>query len=154
MSPSPDETPTLPQGPGFGFTFLYYFVGTALITTLMATQTLGLGMETGVPNRFGLLFGVIGGLLGASFNRSSTLTLTCPNQKTFKQQLTNILAEMGYSEVPDARTDGILVFQRSALRQIFSGRVYVLIDGKQAHLSSRTSHLRRLRQQLESAGIR
>lgn len=154
MSSSPNETPTLPQGPGFGLTFLYYFVGTALVTALLATQTLGVGLETGVPNRFGLVFGVIGGLVGASLNRSSTLTLTCPSQKTFKQQLTNILAEMGYSEMPDARTDGILVFQRSALRQAFSGRVYVLMEGKQAHLSSRTSHLRRLRQQLEQAGIR
>ena len=154
MTPSPDDTPALPQGPGFGLTFLYYFVGTALVTTLLATQTLGVGLETGVPNRFGLLFGGIGGLVGAILNRSGTLTLTCPSQKTFKQQITNILADMGYSEVPDARTDGILVFQRSALRQMFSGRIYVLIEGKQAQLSSRTSHLRRLRQQLEQVGIR
>ena len=154
MAPSPDETPTLPQGPGFGLTFLYYFVGTALITALLATQVLDVGRDTGSPNQFGLLVGAIGGLVGASLNRSSTLTLTCPSQKTFKQQLTNILADMGYQEVPDARDDGVLVFQRAALRQVFSGRVYVLIEGKTAHLSSRTSHIRRLRQQLEQAGIR
>jgi hypothetical protein len=154
MAPSPDETPTLPQGPGFGPTFLYYFVGTALVTALLATQTLDVGLDTGIPNQFGLLFGVIGGLVGASLNRTRTLTLTCPSQKTFKQQLTNILADMGYQEVPNARDDGILVFQRAALRQLFSGRVYVLIEGKTARLSSRTSHVRRLRQQLEQVGIR
>ncbi|MEB3291197.1 MAG: hypothetical protein VKI82_14865 [Leptolyngbya sp.] len=154
MAPSPDETPNLPQGPGFGLTFLYYFVGTALITALLATQVLDVGLDTGIPNQFGLLLGAVGGLVGASLNRSSTLTLTCPSQKTFQQQLTNILAEMGYHEVPDARDDGVLVFQRAALRQVFSGRVYVLIEGKTARLSSRTSHIRRLRQQLEKAGIR
>jgi hypothetical protein len=154
MTSTPDGTPTLPQGPGFGVTFLYYFVGSALVTTLMATQTLGIGLETGQANPFGLLFGVIGGLVGASFNRSSTLTLTCPNQKTFKQQLTNILAEMGYSEVPDARDDGILIYQRTGLSGRFSGKIYVLIEGKTANLGSRVSHLRRLRQQLEKAGIR
>ena len=154
MDPTPDETPTLPQGPGFGITFIYYFVGTALITTLLATQTLGLGLETGRPNQFGLLFGIIGGLVGASVNRSDSLTLTCPSQKTFKQQLNTILAEMDYVKAPDARADGILVYQRPGLQGLFSGRIYVLISGNQAHLSSRKSHLRRLRQQLEQAGIR
>lgn len=154
MSPSPDETPALPQGPGFVPTFLYYFVGTALVTTLMASQTLGLSLETGGGNRFGLVFGLVGGLVGAILNRGSTLTLTCPSQKTFRQQLTNILAEMGYVEQPEARTDGIVVYQRPALQGVFSGRIYVLIAGKQAQLSSRASHLRRLRQQLERAGIR
>lgn len=154
MTPTPDDTPTLPQGPGFGLTFLYYFVGTALVTTLMATQTLGIGLETGQPNQFGLLFGVIGGLVGASLNRSGTLALTCPSQKTFRQQLANILSEMGYGEVADARDDGILVYERTGLSGRFSGKIYVLIDGKTATLSSRTSHLRRLRQQLEKAGIR
>lgn len=154
MTSPTDDTPTLPQGPGFGLTFLYYFVGTALVITLLATQTLGVGLETGQPNQFGLLFGVIGGLVGASLNRSSTLALTCPSQKTFRQQLTNILAEMGYQEVTDTRDDGILVYQRTGLSSRFSGKIYVLIDGKTATLSSRTSHLRRLRQQLEKVGIR
>lgn len=154
MPPTPDDIPTLPQGPGFGLTFLYYFVGTALVTALLATQTLGVGLETGQPNQFGLLFGIVGGLVGASLNRSGSLVLTCPNQKSFRQQLNTILAEMDYSEVPDARTDGILVYQRSGLQGMFSGRIYVLITGKQAQLGSRNSHLRRLRQQLEKAGIR
>jgi hypothetical protein len=137
-----------------GVTFLYYFVGTALVTSLLATQTLGLGLETGRNNPFSLLFGIIGGVVGASLNHSSSLTLTCPNQKSFRQQLNAILAEMDYSEAPDARTDGILVYQRSGLQGVFSGRIYVLISGNQAQLSSRNSHLRRLRQQLEQAGIR
>jgi hypothetical protein len=153
-TPTPDDKPTLPQGPGFAFTFLYYFVGTALVTALLATQTLGVGLETGIPNRFGLLFGVVGGGIGALTNRSRSLTLPCPSQKNFQQQLNTILTDMGYAAVPDARTDGVMVYRRNALRQLFSGPVYVLLEGKQAHISSRTVQLGRIQRQLEAAGIR
>jgi hypothetical protein len=35
------DKPTLPEGPGFGLTFLYYFSGIALVTTFLAIKTLG-----------------------------------------------------------------------------------------------------------------
>jgi hypothetical protein len=154
MTPTSDEKPTLPQGPGFGLTFLYYFAGTALVTTLLATKTLGVGLETGIPNQFGLLFGAIGGGLGALVNRSSSLILTCPSQKNFKQQLTTILAEMGYTESTTPRTDGILVYCRPPLSQAFSGKIYVLLEGKKAQLSSRAIQVNSLRKQLAKAGIK
>ncbi|MGF1570042.1 MAG: hypothetical protein ACFCVD_18560 [Nodosilinea sp.] len=147
QSPATDD-PTLPAGPGFGLTFLYYFSGTALVTTLLAVKTLGIGLETGFPNQFGLLFGAIGGLLGATVNRSTTLELPFSSQKKFRQKLEAVLAEMGYSEDTDVPLEGILVYRRPFLRQLFSGKVYVLLGHKQATLRSRVMHIQRVKRKL------
>jgi hypothetical protein len=142
------EKPTLPEGPGFGLTFLYYFSGIALVTTLLAVKTLGLSLDTGIPNQFGLVFGAIGGVLGATFNRSTVLDIPFSGKKNFKQQLEAVLDDMGYTQDANANLDGILVYRRSAIRQIFSGKIYVLLEDKQAHISSRASHIRTIRRKL------
>ncbi|HIK46448.1 MAG TPA: hypothetical protein IGR64_16435 [Leptolyngbyaceae cyanobacterium M65_K2018_010] len=154
MAPPIDEKNLLPPGPGFGVTFLYYFLGTALVTTLLARQTLGVALDTGVPTQLGLLCGGVGGMLGALVNRSRTLVLACPSQKKFQLQLTTLLAEMGYSPALEEAPDGLLVYQRSALGQWLSGKVYVQIEGNRAHIRSRATHLRRLQKRLEQAGIK
>ncbi|WP_017298999.1 hypothetical protein [Nodosilinea nodulosa] len=148
------DEPTLPSGPGFGLTFLYYFCGTALVTTLLAVKTLGIGLDTGLPNQYGLLFGTVGGVLGALINRSSTLNLPISSRKTFKRELDATLAEMGYAEDTEAGLDGILVYQRPFLRQLLSGRIYVLLGDKQAQIGSRANHIRRLKKRLQASGIR
>lgn len=151
MADHPDPTQseaTLPQGPGLALTFLYYFSGTALVTTLLAVKTLGVGLDTGIPNQFGLLFGAIGGTLGTIFNRSLTLELPYTSRKRFKANLDQALETMGYTEVSAAGTDHISVYTRSAIRQLFSGRVYVLFGENQATISSRAMHVRRLQRRL------
>ncbi|MBE9157282.1 hypothetical protein IQ265_10675 [Nodosilinea sp. LEGE 06152] len=148
------DEPTLPSGPGFGLTFLYYFSGTALVTALLATKTLGIGLDTGLPNLYGTAFGAVGGLLGALVNRSTTLALPISSRKTFKRELDAALAEMGYTEDSDANLDSILVYRRPLVRQLLSGRVYVLIGEKQAQISSRAIHMGGIRKRLEASGIR
>ncbi len=143
------EKPTLPEGPGFGLTFLYYFSGVALVTTFLAIKILGVTLDTGIPNQFGLVFGAVGGVLGATFNRSITLDIPISSQKKFKQKLAAILRDLGYSEDANAHMDGILVYRRSSIRQLFSGKVYVLIEDKQAHISSRATHIRSIRRKLD-----
>jgi hypothetical protein len=135
------EEPMLPEGPGFGLTFLYYFSGIALVTTVLAIKLLGVGLDTGIPNQFGLLFGAIGGALGATFNRSKVLDVPFTSQKAFKRKLEDTLNAMGYTQDLNANQDSILVYHRSALRQLFSGKVYVLLEDKQAHISSRANHI-------------
>lgn len=142
-----DESP-LPQGPGFGLTFLYYFSGTALMATLLANKSLGLSLDTGIPTQFGVLLGVIGGILGALVNRSTTLEVPLSSQKKFKQQLDTLLAEMGYTEEENSRTDGILVYRRPPLRQLLSGKVYVQLGSKKAAIHSRVTHMRRIKNKL------
>jgi hypothetical protein len=142
------DEPTIPQGPGFGLTFLYYFSGTALVTTFLAVKTLGIGLETGVPNQFGLLVGAVGGVLGAIFNRSMILELPFKSRKTFQRNLDETLAAMGYTEDKAADYDGILVYRRAALRQLFSGKIYVHLGAGQATISSRAMHVRSLKKRL------
>ncbi len=142
------DEPTLPQGPGWGLTFLYYFLGTAMVSTLLASKSLGVSLDTGLPSQFGLLLGIIGGILGTLVNRSSMLELPIRNPKKFKQQLDTVLADMGYTEVSDARSDGVLVYGRPLLRQLLSGKVYVQLNPKQAAISSRVSHIRQIKRQL------
>jgi hypothetical protein len=142
------DKPTLPEGPGFGLTFLYYFSGIALVTTFLAVKTLGVGLETGIPNQFGLAFGAIGGVLGATFNRSKILNVPFKSKKVFDRKLDAALTAMGYTEDPNANLEGIQVYRRSTIRQLFSGKIYVLVDGQQARISSRASHIRGLRRKL------
>jgi hypothetical protein len=142
------DEPYIPQGPGFGLTFLYYFAGTALVTTFLAVKTLGIGLDTGVPNQFGMLVGGVGGLLGAIFNRGMTLELPFSSAKTFRRNLDETLATMGYTEDPTADYDGILVYRRPPLRQAFSGKIYVHIGNQQATISSRAMHVRSLKKRL------
>jgi hypothetical protein len=144
------EEPILPEGPGFGLTFLYYFSGAALVTTLLAIKTLSVGLETGIPNQFGLVVGAVGGLLGASFNRSMTVDIPFTSKKVFTQKLETCLNAIGYTEDKAASGKGILVYQRPLLSQLFSGRVYVLLEDKQAHIRSRAMHVRAIRRKLET----
>ncbi|MBW4459309.1 MAG: hypothetical protein KME47_03590 [Nodosilinea sp. WJT8-NPBG4] len=148
------DEPTLPSGPGFGLTFLYYFSGTALVTALLAVKSLGIGFDTGMPNLYGTLFGTVGGLMGAFVNRSTTLALPISSRKTFKRELDAALAEMGYTEDSEANLEGILVYRRPFVRQLLSGRVYVLLSEKQAQISSRAVHMGSIKKRLEASGIR
>jgi hypothetical protein len=142
------EKPTLPAGPGFGLTFLYYFSGIALVTTLLAVKTLGVSLDTGIPNQFGLIFGAVGGLLGAAFNRSMTLRVPFTSKKVFQQRLNTILNDMGYSEDSNANLEGVDVYRRPLVSQLFSGKIYILLDDKQAQISSRASHVRSIKRKL------
>ncbi|MGB3137585.1 MAG: hypothetical protein WBG38_10265 [Nodosilinea sp.] len=149
------DEPTLPSGPGFGLTFLYYFSGTALVTALLAVKTLGIGLDTGLPNLYGTMFGAVGGLTGAMINRSTTLEVPISSRKTFKRELDAALVEMGYTEDTDAALDnGVLVYRRPFLRQLLSGRVYVLLKESQAQISSRAVHMGGVKKRLEASGIR
>ncbi|HSM82495.1 MAG TPA: hypothetical protein VLS96_12455 [Nodosilinea sp.] len=152
-APPPSDI-SLPAGPSFGLTFLYYFCGTALVTSLLAVKTLGIGLDTGLPNLYGSLFGVVGGTLGALVNRSTTLTLPISSRKTFRRELDAALAEMGYTEDEEAKLEGILVYRRPFVRQLLSGRVYVLLTEKQAQISSRAVHMGGIKKRLEASGIR
>jgi len=146
--PDQSSPPSLPQGPSFVLTFLYYFSGTALITTFLAAKTLGVGLNTGIPNQFGLVFGTVGGLLGAAVYRSVTLEMAITSRQAFLKRLNRALEDMGYQLDPDANEDGIRVYTRPFLRQLFSGKVYVQVRDTQAVISSRAIHIRGIKRRL------
>ncbi|MGP1373477.1 MAG: hypothetical protein ACTS3T_11670 [Almyronema sp.] len=137
---------TAQPGPGFGFTFLYYFAGIGLITTLLAAQSLHVRLETGIPAQLGIGVGLLGGLIAAYFNQTLLLEVPFQSKKQFLRSLNQSLNEMGYT--PAAEAEGVLVYQRSPLSQLFSGKVYVQISENNALIFSRAIHIRSLRQRL------
>ena len=137
----------MPKGPGFLPTFLYYFSGTALVSTLLAMRALDVSLNTGIPNQLGLIAGVFGGAVGAYFNRSVVLDVPFKHRKKFLKTLNVALAEMGYKLSSD--TEDAIVYQRSPLRQLLSGKVFVQITGQTATICSRSVHIKGLRKRLK-----
>lgn len=142
------DEPTLPQGPGWGVTFLYYFSGTALVTTFLALKLLNVGLATGIPNQLGLVAGLGGGILGAYVNHSSALEIPYKNRKGFLKRLEAILEDMGYSQDPEFEEDPFQAYRRSPLRQMFSGRIYVQLRSDRALIAGRSLQLRALKRRL------
>lgn len=142
------DEPTLPQGPGWGITFLYYFSGTALVTTLLAMKILNLSLDTGIPNQLGLVAGAFGGVIGAYVNHNNTLEVPYKNRQGFLKRLEPILADMGYSEDPETVSEGFQTYRRPLLRQLFSGRIYVQCLSDRAVIAGRSLQLRALKRRL------
>jgi hypothetical protein len=134
-------------GPGFWATFYYYFTGMTLVVAVLASQVLGLSLTQPLPYRYGITLGLVAGLVGAYFNRSVTFSLEFKNKKAFTKTLNKTLSDMGFE--PKSEIDDFVVYQRPALRNIFSGKVFVQIDDGIATIISRASIIRRLRQKIE-----
>ena len=148
MPNNPSEQPIVPQGPGFGLTFLYYFSGTALVTTFLAIKTLHVSLETGIPSQFGLAFGLIAGVLGAYVNQTRTLEIPYKNRAGFLKRVETQLENLGYHEDLE-RSNGVKIYTRPPLRQLFSGRIYLQLANNKATFSSRATHIRALKKHLE-----
>ncbi|MEO0489246.1 MAG: hypothetical protein AAF215_23825 [Cyanobacteria bacterium P01_A01_bin.123] len=137
-------------GPGFFLTFLYYFSSTTLLASLVAAQSLHIPYGTGIPMQMGAAVGVFGGLLGGYLNRSATITVPFTSRKRFLPQLNATLTDMGYTKTKTLDDDNgeIWVYQRSILRQLLSGKIYVQMSDKTATITSRIVHLRGIRKGL------
>ncbi|MCA1991088.1 MAG: hypothetical protein LDL41_03440 [Coleofasciculus sp. S288] len=134
-------------GPGFWATFCYYFTGLTLIGAILASKALGLSLATGMPYRLGMVFGLLGGLVGAYFNRTATLSLEFQNEKTFTTTLNNALAEMGFEQ--KSELDDFIVYQRPAFSHLFSGSVFVQIEKGVATIVSRSTNIKRLHKKIQ-----
>lgn len=134
----------MPQGPGFLVTFLYYFSSTTLIVIFVTSKGIGMSLETGLPYQFGILFGLVAGLLGAYFNRSATISVSFRNKKTFIKTLEQALSEMGFQK--KSQLEEFAVYQKSAISTLFSGKVLVQIDQNSATIIGRSSNIKRLSQ--------
>jgi hypothetical protein len=89
-----------------------------------------------------MVFGLLGGLIAAYFNRTATLSLEFQNEKAFSTTLNNALAEMGFE--PKSELDNFVVYQRPSLSHLFSGSVFVQIEKGIATIVSRSSNIKQL----------
>ncbi|MEM9214783.1 MAG: hypothetical protein AAGD25_10595 [Cyanobacteria bacterium P01_F01_bin.150] len=140
-------------GPGFASTFLYYFVTTTIIMTAIALRATGLGLDSGFPQQFGLLIGLLGGMAGGYFNRTTTFSVSSASPTKLLKLLETILADMGYevSEESERFDDDIALYQRSGLRSFFSGNVFVQIEKRQITVAARSISLKRIQAALEDS---
>ena len=136
-------------GPENSLTFLYYFGTTTLITIVLASLVLHLSPMGAVTNQLGLVMGLVGGALGLYFNRSVTLEQPIKGHKVFLNQISQPLAELGYTPVDDDSLPAdMVVYGRRSLRGLLSGKVYIRLDAKAAYITSRAVHIRGLKQKL------
>jgi hypothetical protein len=137
-------------GPGFVATFLYYFVTTALVATFAASQGLGVGISTGLPQQLGLLLGLLAGGMGGYFNRTTSISVAVKDQPTFKKTLDTALEEMGYINSREEE-DGVIVYWRSPIRRLLSGKVFVKFeDENDVTIASRFIHLKGLQRRIDA----
>ncbi|MEL6398168.1 MAG: hypothetical protein AAFR26_03670 [Cyanobacteria bacterium J06626_4] len=136
----------LPIGPGASFTFLYYFSTAAFITALFTARTLGVGIMTPLPVEFAVAGGAIGSALGVIFNRSSTLTIPVTSPKKFRQEVTRVLGEMGYSL--QATEGSVSRYQKANASRFFAGDIYVQPRPDTTVFVSRASNIRTLKRRL------
>ena len=145
---SPAMTESNP-GPENSLTFLYYFGITTLITVGLASLVLNLSPMSSIANQLGLAMGLVGGALGLYFNRSVTLKQPIKGHKVFLNQISQPLAELGYTLDDDDRFPAdVVVYSRRNLRRLLSGKIYIRLDAKTAYITSRAVHIRGLRQKL------
>ncbi|MEO0432006.1 MAG: hypothetical protein AAF151_09960 [Cyanobacteria bacterium J06656_5] len=137
-------------GPENSLTFLYYFGTSTLITLGLASVVLKLSPMSAIPNQLGLAMGLVGGCLGLYFNRSITLKQPIKGHKVFLNQISQPLAELGFTQVDDdSLAADIVMYSRSKLRGLLSGKVYIRLEPKTAYITSRAVHIRGLKQKLE-----
>ncbi|MEM6253503.1 MAG: hypothetical protein AAF821_11325 [Cyanobacteria bacterium P01_D01_bin.156] len=140
---------TSSPGPENSLTFLYYFGTTTLITIVLASLVLHLSPMSAVPNQLGLVMGVVGGFLGLYFNRSITLKQPIKGHKVFLNQISQPLAELGYTPLEDDSLPAdLVVYARQNVRGLLSGKVYIRLEPKMAYITSRAVHIRGLKKTL------
>lgn len=135
-------------GPGFLPTFLYYFTGMLVITTLISAQVLHVSISTGTPIQLGVIVGLAGGLLGAVRNRTKVVTLPIKKRDGFAEQLEDTLTDLGYRKIDTPALpvdDTVTVYEpSSATKWFLAGRVYVQFSKKQVTIASRASVIKRI----------
>ena len=133
-------------GPENSLTFLYYFGTTTLITIVLASLVLHLSPMRGVPNQLGLAMGLAGGALGLYFNRSITLKQPIKWLNVFLNEISQPLAKVGYTRgVDESLPADLVMYARSNVRGLLSGKIYIRLEAKTAYITSRAVHIRGLK---------
>lgn len=132
------------QPPGFGLTFFYYFAVTNLIVIGLVSRRFGVSWLDPHIYPIGLCAGLIAGILGTSFNRNVTVTTTVKRPAVWLKTLNETLAAMGFE--PQKELEDFTIYQKTAIATLFSGRVFLKLEGKTATIIGRASVIRKLKE--------
>lgn len=102
------------------------------------------------PYRYGLIVGLLAGLLGGYFNHTQTVSQSFKSRRdiqTFTERLQNALQEMGFEE--KGKEEDYTVYEKSRLQTFFSGKMLVQMNRKGASVSGRAINMRKLKEKLD-----
>ena len=141
---------SLPEGPGIAISFLYYFSTTTMIVAFFYSQSLDTSMFSPLPYRYGMVFGVVTGAIGAYLNRSKTISTSFKKSRAkqeFSNKLQEALVEMGFE--PKSEEEDYTIYGKSSLKSFFAGKIFVQIDKKSAAIAGRATDLKKLSKKLD-----
>ena len=126
------------EPPGIGITFLYYFACTNLIVFFIGfTQGARLGIEQSLLYQLGLGVSVVTGILGATFNRSVTVTAVYKKSRVFEKNIQEVLTDLGFTATSEL--EGFTIYKIPSVKSLFVGKVFVEIDKRSATIICRSS---------------
>ncbi len=121
-----------------------------MIVAFFCSQSLGTGMLSPLPYRYGMICGVLTGTIGAYLNRSKTISTSLKTSRAkqeFSKKLQQTLVEMGFEE--KYREEDYTIYGKSSLSSFFTGKVFAQIDKKEATIIGRATDLKKLSKKLE-----
>ncbi|NEQ95329.1 MAG: hypothetical protein F6K30_01115 [Cyanothece sp. SIO2G6] len=151
-------------GPGFAFTFFYYFVTGTIVATLVTAKGVNVALTSGLPQRVGIVVGVIAGIVGGYCNQTTSFSIVSTEPTRQVAWIKSLLSKMEYDRVEtmeletdeleadqdnQAQSQTALCYQRSGWRSLFSGKVFLCVGDKEITIAARLLQLKRIQQQLE-----
>ena len=130
--------------PGLGLTFFYYFTVTNLIVLGLLSRRFEVSLFNHSIYPIAICAGLIGGVLGTTFNRNVTITTIVKRKAVWLKSLDQNLAEMGFE--PQRELEDFTIYQKKAIATLFSGRVFLKFKGKTATIIGRASVIEKLKQ--------
>lgn len=132
------------QPPGFGLTFFYYFAVTNLIVIGLVSLRFEVSWLDPTIYPIGICAGLIAGILGTNFNRNVTVTATIKRKAAWLKTFNETLADMGFE--PQGELEDFTIYRKQAIATLFSGRVFLKLEGKTATIIGRANIIGKLQQ--------
>lgn len=132
------------EPPGYALTFLYYFSITNVIVIGLLSGRFGVSFLDRSIYPIGICAGLMAGILGASFNRNVTVSAKVKKQGVWLSSFNQSLAEMGFE--PQKELGDYSIYQKSGWATLFSGRVFLKIEGKTATVIGRAAVIKTLQE--------